>query len=804
MGGGSGIGAGASVSPLTSPNSYTIKSPYKYMTPSPTSSRSLSRSRSRSRSKSHNHHHSHSPRSPFLQTITSCKTSETSANNSIHEERPTLPPLGLQNVGNTCYANAALQCLLNTALSHALLDPASTQIFRRYSSNPDLLSVGSGSVDSDEEEDTEDEVERVRRRETRRRNREARRRTREKLLSQEKCQWLTGALTDITRIYTAGSNSNQFPESDSKSTWQSLLHLFSVSNNNRIVDPSGVTRHVHKLSPCLRPYQQEDAHEFIRTLLSTLTLDGRNKQLSSLFDGLLESAVTCQTCHRASVTRDRYMDLSLDIQNHDVNDLVGALKKFTMTEMLDEDNKVHCSRCNCKQVVSKGLRLATAPSILVCHLKRFAFDMFGRATRLSKRVKYPLVLEIGDFMSRANQGRPAPYELVGVVVHAGKSCERGHYLAYVKSGNDWYKANDEVVTKVNVDIVLNQQAYILIYEIEGMRACHGLYGCGRYHFTRSRSSKKRAEDLAVMNSPSDTSVAYTASLSTSGEEQAKSTSTTSNGRLLTLLDSMIDMCGSTTAEAVRDAMCDTNNNKKPNEEKRKQEKQIHQKQQQQQQRQTKETYLKQAGPLQSTPSEESNFSRVTPSDDGSSKTTQPADFQRSRSRRSSSVDRIRSSSENNALFYNVVESEPSSDKLDIFRISSSLPDASSGGIEDTIHSQKEQVSLTADSQLIKSCSSNNLLEREEEVAHGYERESYPSCALNYPNSMTVSLHTTNTIKLPRQEVDQKSDPGVKAVIRRRKSSSAPRAIRISPVRDKYDKRLDLPPLPLPMAKRSSS
>mmetsp|Transcript_32006 Transcript_32006/g.38192 ORF Transcript_32006/g.38192 Transcript_32006/m.38192 type:complete len:183 (-) Transcript_32006:325-873(-) len=63
------------------------------------------------------------------------------------------PPVGLVNVGNTCYANAALQCLLISALSHALLNPASTPTFRQYSSNPDLLSMGSGSVDTDDDED---------------------------------------------------------------------------------------------------------------------------------------------------------------------------------------------------------------------------------------------------------------------------------------------------------------------------------------------------------------------------------------------------------------------------------------------------------------------------------------------------------------------------------------------------------------------------------------------------------------------------------------------------------------------------
>jgi len=650
-----------------------------------------------------------------------------------------------------------------------LLDPASTQIFRRYSLNPDLLSVGSGSVDSDEDDEEEDEVERERRREERRRNRELRRRTREKLQSQEKCQWLTGTLTDITRIYTAGAN--QFSDKDSKSaSWQNLFHLFSVSNNNRIVDPSGITRHVHKLSPCLRPYQQEDAHEFIRTLLSTLTLDGRNKQLSSLFDGLLESAVTCQTCHRASVTRDRYMDLSLDIQGEDVQDLTGALRNFTRTEFLDRDNMVHCQRCGTKRIVSKGLRLATAPSILVCHLKRFAFDLYGRTTRLSKAVKYPLRLEIGDFMSRANQGKPKPYELVGVVVHAGKSCERGHYLAYVKSGDAWYRANDEVVTKVSVDVVLRQQAYILLYEVEGMRANHGFYGCGRYHLTRSRSYKKRAEDLAAMQSDDPTESSFAYSSSTRDEKNVEP-----NSKIGEFLESMIDLCGSTSAaEAVRDAICDSD--KKSRKSKHKNRHYI------------RTPQLKKAGPVVSTSSTDTNFSRVTPSDDGSS-----VQDIRYLSRPSVTV---RSSSASD-LRYSTSESEHKWEvKRDVYRYSGSLMDGSR--IEGK-RAVKESSTLSSDSQLIKSVSSNNLLEREEEVAHGYEKESYPNGALPLTNnSMTQSLHSrTSSRKYTLTERDRQSDPGAKIVIRRRKSSSAPRAGMRSSLHsiETTTKRIDLPPLP---------
>ena len=721
-----------------------------------------------------------SPLSTTLETIEPpCKPHQKQRRrSSIEHEKPHYPPLGLQNVGNTCYANAALQCLLNTALSHALLDPASNQIFRRYSSNPDLLSVGSGSVDSNEDcedDDLDDEVEKQRRKEARRKNREERRKTRERLLSQEKCQWLTGALTDITRIYTAGSQ--QFSEKE-KSNWPGLFHLFTVSNDNSIVDPSGITRHVHKLSPCLRPYYQEDAHEFIRTLLSTLTLDGHNKQLSSLFDGLLESAVTCQTCHRASVTRDRYMDLSLDIQDSDVQDLVGALRKFTKAEILNGDNKVYCSRCDTKQVVSKGLRLATAPSILVCHLKRFAFDIFGRATRLSKRVNYPLRLEIGDFMSRANHGRPAPYELVGVVVHAGQSCERGHYYAYVKSGDDWYKANDEVVTKVDLNIVLNQQAYVLMYEIEGMRASHGFYGCGRYHLTRSRSNRKRVEDLAAMNSDTDTSFTHNSSDS-SCEDELKTKNRLPNSKILVMLDSIIDFCGSTTAaEAVRDAMCDSEKKSRHSRKKN-----------------SEGISIKKAGPIVSIASSDTNSSRVTPSDDGSSHIETQARDQLS----PTSIDRIRASSEND-LFYNALKTKKTTKKKrDSYRKSGSLLDAPR--VEDTSPKKRPSI-LSSDSRLIKSCSSNNLQEREVEAAHGYERDSYPSRSLPYTKVMSVNLHTSDVVtnKYPIIKVgEQNSDPGIRTG-RRRMSISAPRAAKqVSPIRgnkpQENEKRIDLPPRP---------
>ena len=405
---------------------------------------------------------SHGPISRRHQTI---ETHDTHSDELKHEARPK----GFMNVGNTCYANAALQCLLSTALANALVDSRAAAAIRRYSSNPNLLSQGSGSVDSEDPDDSDSAMKRkLSKKERRKKEREDRK-------MYKTCQWLTKELKHITRDYMKHASTARSP-SLSHPSMRVLEWLGSTDANagQNIVNPGSITRHPDQLSKCLRPYRQDDAHEFLRALLSTLVMNGHNKQLSCLFDGLLESAVTCQTCRRPSLTRDRYMDLSLDIYGDHISTLTDALEEFTKTEVLTGENKVFCQKCNTKRTASKGLRLATAPSILVCHLKRFAFDDFGNLVRLHKRVKFPLRLEIGDYMSKVNKSKPPAYELVGVLVHQGSTCDSGHYLAYVKCNGQWFKCNDSEVTKVDLKTVMKQQAYILMYQVEEMRRDHGL------------------------------------------------------------------------------------------------------------------------------------------------------------------------------------------------------------------------------------------------------------------------------------------------------------------------------------------
>lgn len=65
----------------------------------------------------------------------------------------------------------------------------------------------------------------------------------------------------------------------------------------------------------------------------------------------------------------------------------------------------------------------------------------------------------------------ANYELVGVVTHKGRSSDSGHYVSWIQQkGDAWLKFDDDVVTPVNIDDVLNlrgggdwHMAYYLLY-----------------------------------------------------------------------------------------------------------------------------------------------------------------------------------------------------------------------------------------------------------------------------------------------------------------------------------------------------
>lgn len=70
-----------------------------------------------------------------------------------------------------------------------------------------------------------------------------------------------------------------------------------------------------------------------------------------------------------------------------------------------------------------------------------------------------------DAITIKSREQDVNYTLSGFIVHTGKFYG-GHYVAYVKKGNTWYKADDKVITLTTNAIKESQKAYLFFYTKE--------------------------------------------------------------------------------------------------------------------------------------------------------------------------------------------------------------------------------------------------------------------------------------------------------------------------------------------------
>ena len=209
---------------------------------------------------------------------------------------------------------------------------------------------------------------------------------------------------------------------------------------------------------------------------------GRYTALQAWLSGTLQSQIRCLTCSHESNTYDPFLDLSLELRStgeHIVTTLDAAMQLFCQKEFLDHDNKYKCERCNALQRACKQLTLNRPPTYLTVHLKRFSYAFGslegGGSGKISAHVAFPLCWNVTSFTSAySKHGDSAPqlsYLLYAVLVHEGGSTNSGHYYCYVReqknssSISKWWCLNDSHVGPVSEATVLSACAYMLFYAL---------------------------------------------------------------------------------------------------------------------------------------------------------------------------------------------------------------------------------------------------------------------------------------------------------------------------------------------------
>ena len=295
-----------------------------------------------------------------------------------------------------------------------------------------------------------------------------------------------------------------------ESLFTSLKDIFEAlyvhQSRTGVVSPSRFLEILKRDNEMFRTAMHQDAHEFLNLLLNDVVenVEVHSKKLEEekgmngfvdksgfelalarampkttnntgwvheLFEGTLTSETKCLTCENVSQRDEAFLDLSVDLEDH--TSVTSCLKKFSEEEMLCERNKFHCDNCGGLQEAEKRMKIKRLPKILALHLKRFKYtEDLQRLQKLFHRVVYPYHLRVFNTTDDA-EDPDRLYELYAVVVHIGGGPYHGHYVSIIKTENQgWLLFDDELVEPVDKSYVQNffgdrpglACAYVLFYQ----------------------------------------------------------------------------------------------------------------------------------------------------------------------------------------------------------------------------------------------------------------------------------------------------------------------------------------------------
>lgn len=242
-------------------------------------------------------------------------------------------------------------------------------------------------------------------------------------------------------------------------------HIIEALHRSRrqSFSPTEIARNLRRINKSFRIGRQEDAHEFFKFFLESMS-PSKNSTESKLFQGELLSQVVCGNCGHNSRCFDPFLDLSVSVSR--VKSLEQALSQYCKEESLSGDNMYKCEKCRKRVNATKSMRIHKTPPILTVQLKRFEYSrVSSQFGKIDDKVAFQEKLNLMPWMSDKDVPlEQCSYSLRGIVVHHGSGCRSGHYVAFVKSRSDvWYHMDDQNVSKVGLNAVLNMKPYILFY-----------------------------------------------------------------------------------------------------------------------------------------------------------------------------------------------------------------------------------------------------------------------------------------------------------------------------------------------------
>jgi ubiquitin C-terminal hydrolase len=345
-------------------------------------------------------------------------------------------PLGLPNIGNTCYLNAITQCVL------------STRPFMQYFVSGDYL-IG---------------------------NKE----------SQFNIASYLTKLYASSRLGEAPNDSMKDLLDDFKSSIQTVAKRYGGYSQHDAHEflrdlLDGLHNEVNKSTSKTSTRYCPSTGKELKTLLTEFEQAAKVKDdsiITDVFGGVTIDRIECTKCRNVSLAVERTLDVSLPLKkltksfwSSEAMELSDCLNEYVKEEACEE---YECEKCKKKFKCLKQISFLKAPEVLVIHLKRFEYDKSsGKKEKIEEKIKFPVRnLNFSPYVHEQLRGQQSYYyNLFGIVNHSG-SLSGGHYQARCcdETFSSWNNFNDDTVKEISIDTINDYKTkgsdspYILFYK----------------------------------------------------------------------------------------------------------------------------------------------------------------------------------------------------------------------------------------------------------------------------------------------------------------------------------------------------
>jgi len=306
---------------------------------------------------------------------------------------------GLQNIGNSCYLNSVIQCLLHC-------DPIRDYFVKgRFKSEINSRSKTKGKCADATSSLFED--------------------------------LLNGRTSSPSSVKSAVNRFSGLFRGTSQEDAQEFLRWYLEALHEDVQKVTSKPRITKEAESAREAWSQYTSRE--------------NSQIVDLCVGQLKSSLTCSHCGYVSNVWDPFWDLSVPLPSGARN-VEDCLEEFRKEETLDGSEKPKCEKCKERRRMKKKFDVEKAPRVLAIHLKRFGDSLGYSRSKITRNISFQQDFRLG--------GRG--YELRAVCNHSG-GVGGGHYIAYGKTDAGWFEYNDSHVSKISESQLVSPNAYLLFY-----------------------------------------------------------------------------------------------------------------------------------------------------------------------------------------------------------------------------------------------------------------------------------------------------------------------------------------------------